>query len=279
MALCPNAAVPVLSYCFLRPWSQAYVAFVDDAFEWFAQQLDGCLQVHALGPCSDKRPAFAGVGHHVRLTTGSYCFWNPRLRQIHLDTSGTCGNRHAVIAHEIMHALGFAHEHTRADRDQHVAVRWENIDTRSRTDFELPNGHHHDAMHGNTSGAELWPYDTDSLMHYGGANGRRRGATGPTLVRKDGEQLATIGQKLWFSATDVHRLTSRLCSEAYVSPARTVVLARRTECRGWVRHDERSSTDRCTALGAAHAVDDHCCLAGAGYWTWPQSARRVMHDE
>lgn len=31
------------------------------------------------------------------------------------------------LCHEILHALGLHHEHTRRDRDQYVSVQWENI--------------------------------------------------------------------------------------------------------------------------------------------------------
>ena len=31
------------------------------------------------------------------------------------------------IIHEVMHVLGFSHEHTRPDRDRYITVLWNNI--------------------------------------------------------------------------------------------------------------------------------------------------------
>lgn len=35
----------------------------------------------------------------------------------------TVGN----LCHEIMHALGLHHEHTRQDRDDYITIEWDNI--------------------------------------------------------------------------------------------------------------------------------------------------------
>ena len=39
----------------------------------------------------------------------------------------SCWVYHGIVPHELLHALGFYHEHTRSDRDQLVKINWEYI--------------------------------------------------------------------------------------------------------------------------------------------------------
>lgn len=41
------------------------------------------------------------------------------------------------IMHEILHALGFTHEHSRPERDRFIQVGWDNIDEDFRAQFEI----------------------------------------------------------------------------------------------------------------------------------------------
>uniref|UniRef100_A0A4W6C312 Metalloendopeptidase n=1 Tax=Lates calcarifer TaxID=8187 RepID=A0A4W6C312_LATCA len=63
---------------------------------------------------------------------------------------------HGIIQHELLHALGFYHEHTRSDRDKYVRINWENV--------PAANAHNFQKMDTNNLNT---PYDYSSVMHYG----------------------------------------------------------------------------------------------------------------
>ncbi|KAF8796195.1 Zinc metalloproteinase nas-15 like protein [Argiope bruennichi] len=64
-----------------------------------------------------------------------------------------------VILHEMMHSLGFLHEQTRYDRDDHVRVLWDNIVPGMEPNFSKMRPSEIDLL-------DLG-YDYESIMHYG----------------------------------------------------------------------------------------------------------------
>ena len=63
-----------------------------------------------------------------------------------------------TVAHEIAHAAGFYHEHSRPDRDSYITVHLENVKDGYERDFDKL---------GTRSVKDIEPYDYSSVMHYG----------------------------------------------------------------------------------------------------------------
>ncbi|XP_034436667.1 zinc metalloproteinase nas-14-like [Hippoglossus hippoglossus] len=97
------------------------------------------------------------------------------------------------LCHELVHALGLHHEHTRDDRDQYVSVQWESITPGRQNNFKV--------KHGDTLNL---PYDIDSIMHYGWFFFSQDGS--PTLLpKRGGDQM---GQRTHLSQLDIQKLNS-----------------------------------------------------------------------
>uniref|UniRef100_A0A669EM71 Metalloendopeptidase n=1 Tax=Oreochromis niloticus TaxID=8128 RepID=A0A669EM71_ORENI len=99
---------------------------------------------------------------------------------------------HQIVQHEVLHALGFDHEQTRSDRDQHVRILLENV---------IPGMEHNfrkiDTRNLDTS------YDYNSVMHYGRfAFSKNRE---PTIIPIPNENVA-IGRATEMSGNDILRV-------------------------------------------------------------------------
>lgn len=98
--------------------------------------------------------------------------------------------------HEIGHALGLYHEHTRADRDSFVDIQWNNIDSDYTHNFN---------QYSHSDGADLGDYDFASIMHYGCSAASKNGNM--TIVPDDFWDLllcgGVIGQRDGLSDGDV----------------------------------------------------------------------------
>nr|BAI68375.1 hatching enzyme [Stomias nebulosus] len=100
---------------------------------------------------------------------------------------------HGVIQHEFLHALGFQHEQTRSDRDQHVRINWEYIKSNMAYNFYQRNT--------NNLGT---PYDYSSIMHYGRTAFSTR--YGKETITPIPNPNVKIGQRRGLSRIDVLRI-------------------------------------------------------------------------
>ncbi|XP_068432865.1 low choriolytic enzyme-like [Clinocottus analis] len=97
-----------------------------------------------------------------------------------------------IIQHELLHTLGFYHEHTRSDRDNHIKINWDNVQKAFLFNFEKKDN--------NDLGTK---YDYNSVMHYGRtAFGKNRKET----IIPFPDNSARIGQREAMSKIDIVRL-------------------------------------------------------------------------
>ncbi|XP_034752929.1 zinc metalloproteinase nas-4-like [Etheostoma cragini] len=96
-----------------------------------------------------------------------------------------------MIAHEVLHALGLYHEHTRADRRKYIAILPDNIIKGTEGNFDVENGRTFNLS-----------YDLSSIMHYGrgvfSANGL------PTILPK--KSVKDMGQRVKLTNTDIKKV-------------------------------------------------------------------------
>ncbi|XP_051236061.1 hatching enzyme 1.2-like [Dicentrarchus labrax] len=99
---------------------------------------------------------------------------------------------HGTVQHELLHALGFNHEQTRSDRDNHIKVYWENIIDGMAYNF--------DKIKTLNQGT---PYDYNSVMQYEkyafSKNNR------PTMMPIPNSNVS-FGQATQMSQNDIDRL-------------------------------------------------------------------------
>jgi astacin len=93
------------------------------------------------------------------------------------------------VMHELCHAAGLWHEHSREDRDIYIIINTANIDPNAMHNFEKTGA----------AGQDFGDYDYGSIMHYGAyafAKDRKCATISPT-------QSAAIGQRDRLSSGDI----------------------------------------------------------------------------
>ncbi|MBE0369331.1 M12 family metallopeptidase [Pseudoalteromonas aurantia] len=97
----------------------------------------------------------------------------------------------SIIIHELLHALGFWHEQSRSDRDNHILIHWDNIREEKKHNFNKQVG------------GNLGNYDYKSIMHYSN-NSWAIDKTKPTITAISDPNLILGSNSL--SSTDISTL-------------------------------------------------------------------------
>ena len=119
----------------------------------------------------------------------SYIGKQTSVNQVHIYY----GNSYAgIVAHEVMHALGFFHEQSRTDRNNYVVINYNNIQTGKEHNFNTfsNNGY---------SGYNIGAYDYYSIMHYGSYYFSNNSL--PTITKLDGATITP--QRSYLTSGDI----------------------------------------------------------------------------
>uniref|UniRef100_A0AC35U4N0 Metalloendopeptidase n=1 Tax=Rhabditophanes sp. KR3021 TaxID=114890 RepID=A0AC35U4N0_9BILA len=103
---------------------------------------------------------------------------------------------HEIIIHELMHSVGFWHEHSRFDRDEHIKIVWENILPGMKSQFDVISPALQD-----TQGES---YDYKSIMHYDSTAFSRNGKN--TIETSVDGFTNVIGSSTEFSKHDIIKI-------------------------------------------------------------------------
>ncbi|XP_011704690.1 PREDICTED: low choriolytic enzyme-like [Wasmannia auropunctata] len=113
-------------------------------------------------------------------------------QKVHLQIPG-CVTLRGTVIHELLHVVGFWHEHTREDRDNYVHINWDNIEEETKKNFVK-----NDPGVTYTYGV---PYDYGSVMHYSAYSFAKNNTIKTIIPTKDPNAL--IGQRQGFSDSDI----------------------------------------------------------------------------
>ncbi|XP_055355922.1 astacin-like metalloprotease toxin 1 [Paramacrobiotus metropolitanus] len=119
--------------------------------------------------------------------------------------------RVGTVMHEFNHAIGFWHEQSRFDRDQHVEINKDNI---------LEEAWHNFVIHGlNEATVSDTPYDLNSIMHYGRyAFAKQKNVW--SIRPLPPNRYEDIGQRDGFSELDIQEMNALypLCAVMWTQP-------------------------------------------------------------
>uniref|UniRef100_A0A8C4E5R3 Metalloendopeptidase n=1 Tax=Dicentrarchus labrax TaxID=13489 RepID=A0A8C4E5R3_DICLA len=179
-------------------WPKTIPYYLEDSLDMNAKGVIlKAFDQYRLKTCIDFTP-WKGEENYISVFKGSGCFssvGNQRVGKQRLSIGNNC-DRLGTVEHEFLHALGFWHEQSRADRDDYVNIMWDRIE---------PGKEHNFRTYDDTVSSALGvAYDYGSVMHYSKTSFNI--GSEPTIVTKIPHFMDVIGQRMGFSASDLTKL-------------------------------------------------------------------------
>ncbi|CAF0972930.1 unnamed protein product [Rotaria sordida] len=171
-------------------FSAAQITTITNAMRKIEQQTNNCIRFVQ----RTNQPTW------IRIYAGTGC-WSYMGRT---KTSGSqdlslqnpgCVSQ-SIIIHELLHAVGFAHEQTRSDRDTYVTINYNNIQAGKESNFQRYL----------TSEASTLnkAYDITSIMHYKWNAFSKNGQ--PTITPKVNVTQTVMGSAVQMTDLDIEKV-------------------------------------------------------------------------
>ncbi|KAE9554972.1 hypothetical protein FO519_001790 [Halicephalobus sp. NKZ332] len=186
-------------------WSGGVVPYYLDPAKFdnrFLTEFYGALDEFHSKTCVRFRPKTKKDKSFVKIIRGDGCWsyvgMQPELANLgqELSLGDECW-RKGIIVHELTHALGFFHEHSRFDRDAYIFLNASNIQKHRIRQFDKRAKELVD---------EIGPYDLYSIMHYE-QNAFAVDKRSSTIIPKiKGARVSEMGQRIALSPVDVSKI-------------------------------------------------------------------------
>ncbi|MEL6256282.1 MAG: zinc-dependent metalloprotease [Bacteroidota bacterium] len=146
--------------------------------------------------------------------------YTPNGTTIRISIQG--GGFSGTVIHEIIHSLGFWHEHQRPDRDEFIDINFDNIQNDFKHNFTIRNGD------------IITPYDFTSIMHYS-PRAFNINSNIAVIEGKNGEQIGSQGALTEIDIADINYYYPKKldCDSLYSLFPPTPRLSFESEYTGW----------------------------------------------
>lgn len=164
-----------------RLWPQGIVYYQFDNSVKYSQKkrLKQAMDFLSSVSCVQFFDREYSIPQYLLITSGGPRCWSHvgyfGLQKHEIALGDKCWNDRTIM-HELLHTLGFGHEHNRLDRDNYINVNWDNIREEKRNQFCKNE-------FGTYKTFDL-PYDYRSIMHYYGYGSFAKNLEEPIMFAK-----------------------------------------------------------------------------------------------